>query len=521
MTETPEQGRALGALLDELTGAFIPPGAGEVRVREISADSRHVGPGTLFVALSGTRVDAHDFLDEVVERGAAAIVAERPPEKTLSVPVVVVADTRVALARLASAWHGHPAERLRMAGVTGTVGKTSVVKMMEAILLASGTRVGTIGTLGVSGPAIAEDTGYTAPDALLLHEALARLVAAGCELAAMEVTSHALDQDRVHGLTYEIGVFTNLVPLEHADYHGTFRNYVEVKRRFLDHLVAGAPIVYSHDDAVVRRVATRSRLRPVGCGRSEGAAVGIEDVRISPEGTSLRVVFRRPLPLVSGGTRHPGDFPLRLRLLGRPSVTNAVLAATAALSLGVETTAVQEALGQLEPLARRMSILHSDGFLLLDDAANHPDSVSALFEVVEQLPIRRAHALFAVRGQRGPRINRRTAEALAIWANRRPLDTLVLTRSADVVSERDHVEPAELEAFRGVLRKAGIEFRVIDTLEEAVPAVLDRVGEGDLVLLLGAQGMDAGPEKALRWIRENRLDAAPGAAPAPTADPDG
>jgi UDP-N-acetylmuramoyl-L-alanyl-D-glutamate--2,6-diaminopimelate ligase len=173
---------------------------------------------------------------------------------------------------------------------------------------------------------------------------------------------------------------------------------------------------------------------------------------------------------------------------------------------------VQEALGQLEPLPRRMSILHSDGFLILDDAANHPDSVSALFEVVEQLPIRRAHALFAIRGQRGPKINRRTAEALAIWARRRPLDTLILTRSADVVSERDRVEPAEMEAFRDVLRKAGINFRTIGALEEAIPAVLERVGEGDLVLLLGAQGMDAGPEMALRWIRENRDMARPGGA---------
>src|SRR5690606_1152079 len=158
-------------------------------------------------------------------RGAVAVVVERRVEGADGVPLVVVPSARQALAELAAIWHGYPARALRMVGVTGTLGKTSVLKMLEAILRTAGRRIGTIGSLGVGLPGRDEPTGYTAPDPLLLQRSLRRIADAGCDLAAMEVTSHALDQKRVHGIEYGLGVFTNLVPLEHMDYHRSFRRY--------------------------------------------------------------------------------------------------------------------------------------------------------------------------------------------------------------------------------------------------------------------------------------------------------
>jgi UDP-N-acetylmuramoyl-L-alanyl-D-glutamate--2,6-diaminopimelate ligase len=149
---------------------------------------------------------------------------------------------------------------------------------------------------------------------------------------------------------------------------------------------------------------------------------------------------------------------------------------------------------------------------VLDDAANHPDAISALFEVVEQLPVERAHAIFAIRGNRGPQINRRTAEALAIWSRRRPLDTLILTRSEDVVGEWERVRDEERTAFRGALRRAGIAFQEVGTLAEAVESVMARVEPGDLVLTLGTQGMDGAPERLREWLeRRSGIPAGPGA----------
>jgi UDP-N-acetylmuramoyl-L-alanyl-D-glutamate--2,6-diaminopimelate ligase len=495
------------AALPEADPSLEVPG---IEIHGIADHTDEVRPGTLFVAHHGTHLDGHLFARDAVQRGAVAILVERPLESDPGVPVVRVASTRRALALLAAEWFGRPADRLRLIGITGTVGKTSVLKMLEVILEASGMSIGTIGTLGVSVAGESEETGYTAPNPLLLHAALARIVEAGCDVAAMEVTSHALDQERVHGLSFDLGVFTTLIPFEHADYHATFGSYVEVKRRFLDHLRPGAPIAYSHDNAIVRRLVRHRGLRPIGCGKSTGSAVRIEDERIETDGTSLRLNVREPVARVDGGTVGPLDLSLRLRTLGRPNVINAALAATAALSFGADPASIPEALAGLAPLPRRMSIVHTDGALILDDAANHPDSVSALFEVVEQLPVRRAHALFAIRGRRGTKINRRTAEALAIWADRRPLDTLILTRSEDAVDELNRVQEEESDAFRSVLQKAGIPFEEIATLDDAVPAILERAREGDIVLLLGTQGMDGGFDRAKRWLDRNPHWPAPG-----------
>jgi UDP-N-acetylmuramoyl-L-alanyl-D-glutamate--2,6-diaminopimelate ligase len=147
-----------------------------------------------------------------------------------------------------------------------------------------------------------------------------------------------------------------------------------------------------------------------------------------------------------------------------------------------------------------MQIVHDGAFRVLDDTVGHPDSVTALFEVVAALPARRLHAAFAVRGQRGPRINRQVARALGIWAEKHPLETLVVTRSDDAADARNRVTSREHDAFVEALRDAGVAFEERATLAEAVPAVLERAGPGDLVLLLGAQGMDAGDLLARGWL---------------------
>jgi UDP-N-acetylmuramoyl-L-alanyl-D-glutamate--2,6-diaminopimelate ligase len=512
MSAGPAPGRRIGELLEARSAEVAPPAALDLPVTGIAADSREVRPGHLFVALPGTRVDAHAFLRDAVDRGAAAVVVERPVEEELGVPVIRVPSSRETLAQLAAAWHGRPAERLRLVGITGTIGKTSVLKMLEAILRADGRDIGTIGTMGVSLGGETDPTGYTAPSPLLLQRSLARIAGAGCELAAMEVTSHALDQARVHGLAYDLGVFTNLVPLEHSDYHGSFRGYVRVKRRFLGYLRPEAPLVFSEDDQIVRRVVREHRGPLVGCGREEGALVRSEEVRVTKEGTSLVLNVRSPIPRLDGGEVAPMRLPLCLRLLGRPTVTNASLAVAAALSLRAAPESIREALAVFPPLKRRMEMIDLGSFWVMDDAASHPDSVSALFEVVEQLPVRRVFAVFAIRGQRGAKINRRTAEALAIWATRRPLDRLILTRSVDAVDELNRVEEPEREAFRSSLRRAAVPFEEIDALGDAIPAALDSAGAGDLVLLLGTQGMDEGGAYLEEWLRTRE---AGGAVPGP------
>ena len=471
-------------------------------ITNISADSKRIRPGGLFVAVPGTQRDGHAFVADAVERGAMVAIVERPVALEDPIPQLVVEDTRRALALLAGAFHGNPGRRVPLIGITGTVGKTSVLSMLDAILVGADRRPGSIGSLGVSVAGVPlERTEHTTPDAVRLQEELATVVDAGCDVVAMEVTSHALVQERVYGLTYELAVFTNLLPLEHEDYHGSFREYVTAKSRFFNTLAPRAPLVYNADDLSVRALARQQNVRRVGCSFQHFAPVRMHSARLRGDRTEFSLRIRRPLPRMDGGEVAPLELPLSLRVHGGSGLYNGALAAAAALCAGVPAEAVRETLAAFPPPPRRMQILEHAAFTILDDTVGHPESVSALFRVVRRMPHRRLHVAFAVRGRRGEGINRETALSLAIWSRRVPLSTLVVTRSVEATDERNRVEHAERAAFVEPLRKAGLPVVEELRLEDAVHRVLDAAADGDLVLLLGAQGMDRGASIAEAWLR--------------------
>lgn len=509
VSERPPTGDETGSRrLDELLAAVSGPirrheTARDVRVTGIVSRAADAAPGALFVALPGTSADGHTFLADAARRGAAAALVERDVGGTLDLPLVRVEDARRALAELAAAWHGLPGERLTMVGITGTAGKTSTLSLLETILVAAGRRVGSIGSLGLhmDGRTL-DETVYTTPDPVLLHGELGRIARAGGELTVMEVTSHALVQKRVHGLRLGLGIFTNLLPLEHADYHGGFEGYVEAKSRFFDMLDPGAPLVYNADDPVTCRLVEGRELTAIPCGRGAGALVRVETPRVRADGTRLQLEITRPLPLLDGGNLDPVTVELQLRLLGRGNIANAALAATAALVLGAPPETLAGALADFPPPRRRMEVIHEGRFTVLDDTVGHPESVTAVFELAERLAPGRVHVAWAVRGRRGARINRENAESLAVWAARIPPATLVVTRSADATDDLNEVEEEEYAAFTDVLRDRRIPFEEHDQVDSAVRAVLDAAGEGDLVLLLGAQGMDRGRDVARDWLAE-------------------
>ncbi|MGH7475534.1 MAG: Mur ligase family protein [Longimicrobiales bacterium] len=493
--------RPLGSLLSEVSARVSAPAtADRIVIRGISDDSRQVQPGYLFVAVPGARQDGRAFIADAVGRGAVAIVA--PSATTAEVPVIEADNVRGAMAELAAIWYGSPAERLRLIGITGSVGKTSVLSMLSAILRHDGVAAGAIGSLGIEYGGHAESSVNTTAGPLVLQRALAGMVAAGVELAAMEVTSHALVQERVRGLRFDLGIFTNLVLLEHLDYHGSFAAYVGAKLRFFEHLRRAAPLVYSASDRVVDALARSRQVRRVPCGGGTPAeAVHIRRLEQSVHGSRVVLEILQPLPRIDGTGAPPTRLELRLRMLGRPNTMNAALAATAALCLGARHTSVIEALGSLEPPRRRMQVIHDAGPLVIDDTVGHPDSITAVFEVAAEFPHRALHVVFAVRGRRGPTINARDAEALAIWSRTVPIASLVITTGEDVADQRNRVAPEEHDAFVSELQREGVPFSYEPALRDAVAVAVERCDREDLLLLLGAQAMDAGAELALERLR--------------------
>ncbi len=491
--------------LSELAAALGHPFHGaDVEVTGVAVDSRQIQPGDLFVAQPGERTDGIRFIPEARGRGAVAACSASPlPD----FPTIVAPDPRGAVPRLAATLYGHPASRLRLVGITGTLGKTTTALLVQSALAASGVRVGVIGSLGVRHRGQVADTGMTTPDAPSIHRALRQMVDAGVTTAVMEVTSHGIALKRVAGLTFEVGALTNLVPDEHLDFHGTAEHYLRTKARFFDMLQPGAPLVVSRDDAHVSDLVAEAgiaEIRPVIGVSARGdpeADVGVSGLRCDGAGSVFALEIRRPLPLAEGGELAPTAIPLVLPVLGVHQVSNAAVAAVVALLAGGAPAGITESLAELAPIRRRMEMVHGSSPAVLDDTVGNPRSVDAVFATVRAIPHRSLRVAFGIRGARGPAINRRLAAALAraVRSVRSPVQ-LVVTASEDKAGARDRVRDEEREAVLAVLQEEGVAFSYEPALEVAVRRALEGAGEGDLVLLLGAQGMDGAAEIARRVL---------------------
>src|SRR6059036_122616 len=242
-------------------------------VENIAYDSRRVQRNTLFVALRGEKADGHQFIGQAISKGASVIVAERE-EKDPRITCLVVEDTRTALADFSAAFYGHPARKLKMAAVTGTNGKTTTTFLIRHICENSGLRCGLIGTVRYEIGERVLPAIRTTPESLDLQELLAQIVNAGCKAAAVEVSSHALAQDRTRGIEWNVAVFTNLTQ-DHLDFHGTMENYFQAKAKLFLQLASqskkkGASAVINIDDRygekLVGRIAGKSPVITYGLG---------------------------------------------------------------------------------------------------------------------------------------------------------------------------------------------------------------------------------------------------------------
>ena len=465
------------------------PAGGDPDISGIQLDSRRVRPGDLFVAIPGARADGARFAAEAIGRGAVAVCGVTAVD---GVPFLAVDNPRESLALLAATFFGHPARDLPVIGITGSLGKTSTALLIEQALAASGMSVGVIGSLGIRFAGLVVETGMTTPEAPAIHGALRDMVSRGADAAVMEVTSHSLLLRRVASIELAMAAITNLVPDEHLEFHPTPEHYIATKIRIFELLIPGAPVVVNVDDAISRRVT-----RPLGSRAIDvtlattPAHVRVKDLRMGAQGST----FTLDIGAVPPDARHrglvPGALALRLPILGRQQVANAAIAATVALLAGATPEGVAAALAHAEPMHRRMEVLRPAGPFILDDTVGHPESIEAVFEAVREMPRRALHAVYAIRGTRGTAINERNAAALAREVQAAGA-TLIVTASEDAADARNRVTDEEREAVVSTLRDAGVQFRFEPTLAAAVQSARGATGEDDLLLLLGAQGMDRG-----------------------------
>lgn len=347
-------------------------GTGEdVEITALAVDSRDVGPGTLFIALRGGGIqDRHQYIPDVVARGAAALVVEEE-QPGIAMPQIVVPDIRIAAGILADAFYRHPSGALAVIGITGTNGKTTVARMIDVVLTAAGHRTGVLGTLGKQIDGVTVEGRNTTPEATGYQAALAEMMEAGCAYAVTEVSSQALDLRRVTGTRFHAAVFTNLTQ-DHLDYHGTFDAYLTAKALLFSRLgnasqeVGGrAPYgVLNADDAASAALANHAAVECYTYGLRTAADVTARDVVVNLEGISFTAIT----PL--------GSVAIRMSLSGQFNVYNALAAVTVGLAEGIPLTEIATALENMAVVPGRLEKVSAPApFSVLVDYSHTPDGL--------------------------------------------------------------------------------------------------------------------------------------------------
>jgi UDP-N-acetylmuramoyl-L-alanyl-D-glutamate--2,6-diaminopimelate ligase len=457
----------------------LPPRAEEVDVRALAVDSRKVGPGALFAALKGVLADGADFAPQAALRGAAAVLSDRELE-VAPAALIVAPDVRRAFSQAASLFHGEPSKRMQLVGVTGTNGKTTTAYLVEQLAAARGLRTGVIGTVESRWPGGREVATHTTPESHDLQELLARIAQSGAQLVAMEVSSHALAQERVSGCTFAAAAFTNLTR-DHLDYHGTLEAYFEAKARlFRELLPPGAPAVLNLDDP---RCAQLAQALPGSIGFTTRGAAGarLEARGLQSDLDGIRFDLR-------GGF---GEARIESPLVGAHNAENLLAALGLLLGLGMPLAELAQAAAQARGAPGRLErVPDPGGRVVLVDYAHTDDALARVLDAVRAAAGTKARVIcvFGCGGDRD-----RGKRPLMGRAAARRADLVVATsdnpRTEDPLAILADIEPGLSKHKRKMgmsdARAGRDGYCVIPDRAAAIELALRSARAGDVVVIAG------------------------------------
>ncbi len=431
----------------------------------VAIDSRRVKPGYVFVAIPGATSDGHTFIADAIERGAVAVVGEKP-DLELPVPYFTVESSRMEAASLSAAFFRYPSDHLKTVGVTGTNGKTSVVYWLTALLRAAGQPTGLVSSvINDSGSGVLESV-LTTPESPDLQRQLRNMVDHGLTHAVVEVSSHGIAQHRVDQLRLDLAVLTNITR-EHLDFHGTMENYVGTKAQLFERMPQDSlGAVINADDAYSAEVRSRVTCPVVTFGLKAG------DLRgeiVAQTAWSSRVRLKHPEFEIEGQLNHPGMY----------NVYNLLAAAAAAYRMGVEAAVIEAAIPHLPSVPGRMQVMVSPGQpIVVVDYAHTPDGLTQSLKTVRTMVSGQVWLVFGARGgrDRGKRPEMgRIAASLAdriVLTSDSPNDEDPLDIASAIKTGIDEVAPSKL---------AHVEVRRDDAIRWAI----DQASSNDSVLITG------------------------------------
>jgi len=454
-------------------------------ITALTFDSRKVTPGSMFVAVRGTAVDGHSFIPLLEHSGVAAIVCEKLPEKLLpGISYIVVENSAIALGLLSSEWFGHPSRKLKLVGVTGTNGKTTTATLIYEMARLMGLKAGLLSTVCNYIEAEAFPTTQTTPDAYSINQLLARMVDAGCSVAAMEVSSHAAHQHRIAGLKFAGGVFSNLTR-DHLDYHKTVQAYLEAKKSFFDGLPADAFALVNIDDKVGRVMLQNCAARHYTYSLRTMADFTGRIIESRLDGTLLSL----------------NGHEVETLFTGRFNAYNLTAVYGVCCLLGWPAEEVLTRVSRLVPVAGRFQAVRSPrGVVAIVDYAHTPDAVVNVLEAIKEVGPGRILTVVGCGGNRD--------------AGKRPIMAAEAARRSDrVILTSDNPRDEEPEAIladmeAGLDAEARARALVIVDRREAIRTAAALAGPGDVILIAGKGHEDYQEIKGVKHHFDDREEIA-------------
>ena len=438
-------------------------GTAEAEVTDLSYDSRRVGAGCCFFAIAGVHCDGHDFIAAAIEAGASVIVCERRPEgiEWGGCTAVVVKDSNEAMAHIASRYYGEPSHRMKVIGVTGTNGKTTIATLLYDLVRSLGHKAGLISTVVYKVDEREITSTHTTPDAIRLQRMFAEMVECGCEYCFMECSSHAIVQRRIGGIEFAGALFTNITH-DHLDYHKTFAEYIRAKKLLFDGLPKGAFALVNIDDRNGEVMLQNTRAQRHTLSMRQLADFRCKIIEMLLDGMELKI----------------NDREVWVRMLGRFNAYNLLTVYGTALLLGFDREEVLQHISMLRPVCGRFeSVMAKDHTTAIIDYAHTPDALENVINTINEIR-RPGQRLIVLCGCGGDRDRTKRPEMAAI-----------ATREADIaIFTSDNPRHEDPEAILRDMEQgvaAGDRYLKLSDRREAIKTAVMLAEPGDIILLAG------------------------------------
>ncbi len=454
--------------LDQLLKSIRPlglVGSEEIEITGLACHSQQVEPGFLFAAFKGQKHNGLDFIEEAVRRGAAAILSEAPAPPNWPVTWIQVSNARQALALLAAEFYGHPSASMRVIGITGTKGKTTITYLIESILTKAGAKPAVIGTINYRGPGLFKEANRTTPEAPELQRMLRIFLDHGATHAILEVSSHSLSLHRVLGINFDLAIFTNLSP-EHLDFHPTMEDYFEAKKRLFFLNKKKRTAIVNQDDPWGKKLIGELPMTTITFGLEAAALIQAAQIELSEKKTTFLISYPG------------GEVEIETALLGLHNVYNILASFAAGLALNVDLSAICEGIKAVKNIPGRLEKIESHlDFTIFVDYAHTELALRSVLQTLRGFNPRRLIVVFGCGGDRDPSKREKMGQVAGELAD------LIFVTSDNPRSEDPLSIMAQIE--KGILKNGIKKYFLEPDRRLAIRKALQVARKGDIVLVAG------------------------------------